>query len=118
MAAGYAVLALESSKTLLAVVVAGVGTALVRPCLTTMLTKHVAKDEQGAALGVSSSLASFSTLVAHPVAGLFIDAGMLTVWAFVAAAAAGVGFAVRTLPEPPPLPEAQEPEPPLSEPAA
>jgi MFS family permease len=119
MATGYAVLALEASKALLvvAVVIAGVGTALVRPCLTTLLTKHVTKEEQGAALGVSSSLASFSTLLAHPVAGLLIDRGMLTVWACVAAAAAAVGVAVRVLPAPPPVADAQ-PDPPLSEPAA
>ena len=60
------------------------GVAVVRPCLTTLLTKSVGRDEQGAALGTSQSLASVSQIVGPGIAGFLIQHDMR--WAYGVAA--------------------------------
>lgn len=80
MVLGYPLLGLiGTSKPALYVVVAfsSFGVAVVRPCLTTLITKSVGRHEQGAALGTSQSLASISQMVGQPLAGLIIGYPLL-----------------------------------------
>ncbi len=104
MTLGYGALALTTALPLLLISTAlgGVGIAVVRPCLTTLLTRSVGRDEQGAVLGVSQSLTSVSSMTANPIAGLLIQAGHvgMVAWALVAAVVAAVGMILRLRPEP------------------
>jgi MFS transporter, DHA1 family, tetracycline resistance protein len=80
--------------------VAAFGIAVTRPALTTLLTKSVGRDEQGAALGVSQSLTSVSQLACNLGAGFLVEARLLLVWSLVAGAFALVGLLLRLRPEP------------------
>ena len=62
MAAAYFFLgAAHHVATLIVLIIVGsVGAAVVRPCLTTLITKAVPEQEQGSVLGVSQSLSSLA----------------------------------------------------------
>jgi MFS family permease len=91
MAAAYPLLGpAHSVAALLGLVCVGsFGVAVVRPCVTTLITKSVGRHEQGAVLGTSQSLASISQIVGQPLAGLLIEHNLL--WAYGMAAG---GFAL------------------------
>jgi DHA1 family tetracycline resistance protein-like MFS transporter len=76
------------------------GVAVVRPCITTLLTKSVGRHEQGAALGTSQSLASISQMVGQPLAGILIEHRMLHAYGFAAGAFALAGVVLSLTPEP------------------
>ena len=81
---------------LVAVTVAGFGTAVTRPALTTLITKSVGRSEQGAALGTSQSLASVAQILGPIIAGWLIEHHLLKSYGLVAAsiALAGAMFAL------------------------
>jgi MFS family permease len=79
---------------------AGFGVTVVRPCVTTLITKSVGRHEQGAALGTSQSLASISQIVGQPLAGLLIQHHLLALYGLCAGAFALLGALVSFLPEP------------------
>ena len=93
MAAGYVFLGAATTIPLLLVmvVVSSFGVAVTRPSLTTLLTKSVGHDEQGAALGTSQSLQSISQIVGQPTAGFLIEHHQLAAYGIAAAAFALVG---------------------------
>lgn len=88
MAVGYIVLG--SADSLLGLGVAlglgGIGSAVVRPALTTLLTASVGEDERGLVLGVSQSGSSLAQALGPALAGVLIQRGALAAWAYVAAA--------------------------------
>ncbi|MFO0756869.1 MAG: MFS transporter [Byssovorax sp.] len=86
MAAGYCFLGLTYHLPVLLVLVtvAGFGVAVTRPSLTTLITKSVGADEQGAALGASQSLASISQIVAAPAVGFLIEHDKLLFYGLMA----------------------------------
>jgi MFS family permease len=93
--------AARSIPALLAVVVvSSFGVAVMRPCLTTLITRSVGRDEQGAALGTSQSLASVSQIVGPETAGLLIQHGRLGLYGIAAGAVALVGALLSLQPEP------------------
>jgi MFS family permease len=102
MAIGYCFLGLafQIPVLLLLVAVSGFGVAVVRPALTTLLTKSVSREEQGAALGVSQSLSSIAQIVGAPVAGLLIEHGWLAAYGLAAGSVALVGVVIGLQPEP------------------
>ena len=102
MAVGYCFLGLAFQIPVLLVLVAisGFGVAVTRPALTTLLTKSVSRDEQGAALGVSQSLSSIAQIVGAPVAGLLIQHGWLAAYGLAAGSVALVGVVIGLQPEP------------------
>jgi MFS transporter, DHA1 family, tetracycline resistance protein len=86
---------------LLAIVMfASFGVAVVRPCLTTLITKSVGRGEQGAALGTSQSLASISQIVGQPLAGVLIENHLLGAYGIAAGVFALVGAVLTLQPEP------------------
>jgi MFS family permease len=93
MAAGYALLALTFSvpTLLVSVFLGAIGGAVVRPSVTTLITKSVGRDEQGAVLGVSQSITSSSQIVGPLVAGWLIQHGRLSAYAIVAGGFALLG---------------------------
>jgi MFS family permease len=99
MAVGYVLLArVEGTISLgVALAVGGLGSAVVRPALTTLLTNAVDESERGLALGVSQSASSLAQSMGPVIAGALIGAGALATWALVAAAFACGVLVVRWL---------------------
>jgi MFS family permease len=71
---------------LCAAALAAGGNALIRPSLTSLLSRRVSEHEQGAVLGVSQSLSSLAAVTAAPLSGWLIAAGRLSLWGWVAGA--------------------------------
>jgi predicted MFS family arabinose efflux permease len=93
--------AARSIPTLLVLVaISSFGVAVVRPCLTSLITKSVGREEQGAALGTSQSLASVSQIVGPETAGFLIEHGHLAAYGFAAALFALVGALLSREPSP------------------
>jgi MFS family permease len=93
---GYAALGFIASIPALVVTatVQTFGHGTVRPALTSLITQHAARDEQGVVLGLTQSLTSVAQILAPLLGGLLIGAGALTAWALVAGAASAVGLAL------------------------
>lgn len=96
MAVGYGLLGLAHSLPVLLVfmTIGSIGVGIGRPSITTLLTKSVGRDEQGAALGTSQSLGSISQIVGQTLAGLLISHSLLFVYGLAGAAFALAGLAV------------------------
>ena len=102
--AGYALLGASSSIALLLVVatITAFGNGVLRPALTSLITQQAGRHEQGVVSGLTQSMMSMASIVAPMVAGLFIQHHLLSLWAWVAAALAGVGVVLSRL-KPAPL---------------
>jgi DHA1 family tetracycline resistance protein-like MFS transporter len=94
MAIGYGLLAGTYVIPLLLVagVFAALGSGILRPALTSLITQQVARNEQGVVLGLNTSLQSVAQIVAPAISGLLIDQGLLATWAFFAGACAAAGL--------------------------
>lgn len=68
------------------------GTGVLRPTLTSEVTKLVSRREQGVVLGLTQSLNSTSSIISPLVAGYLIGRGDLKTWALGAAAVSLAGF--------------------------
>jgi MFS family permease len=66
-------------------VLSALGNALLRPCLTSLITQVASREEQGVVLGLTQSLASTAAIAAAPLSGWFIDHLHLAAWGWVAA---------------------------------
>lgn len=73
---------------------AALGQGLLRPTLTSLVSRSASADEQGVVLGLTQSLGSVAQMIAPPLGGWLIGGGLLSAWAFVAAAAGAVGLVV------------------------
>jgi len=82
---GYGALASVSGLPMLAVAVllASLGTSLLRPTLMTALSGTVATSRQGQLMGVNQSLMALANVMGPPVAGLLIGQGVYGVWALL-----------------------------------
>jgi MFS family permease len=72
----------------------GFGTGVLRPVLTSRITKAVGRHEQGVALGISGSLSSLAMVMSPPSDGALLDQGWTVAWALVPASVATIGFVV------------------------
>jgi DHA1 family tetracycline resistance protein-like MFS transporter len=68
------------------------GHGTVRPTLTSAISQHAARDEQGVVLGLTQSLMSVAQILAPLLGGFLIDNGALVAWALVASAASAIGL--------------------------
>jgi len=68
------------------------GTGVLRPTLTSQITQHVSRREQGVVLGLTQSLNSTSSIISPLIAGFLIGRGDLKTWALGAAAVSLAGF--------------------------
>ncbi len=87
MAIGYSLLGYVNSLAFL-LILTGIGSfggAVVRPCLTTLITRSVGRHEQGAALGVSQSLASIAQILGPLIGAFFIEHGEIVLYGFAGA---------------------------------
>ena len=93
-AVGLSVLAFTHPVPLLLLVFTATsfGTGVLRPTLTSQVTQHVSRREQGVVLGLTQSLNSISSIVSPLAAGFLIGRGNLKVWALSASAISLAGF--------------------------
>jgi predicted MFS family arabinose efflux permease len=94
-AVGYALLGFSHGIALLLISIsaAALGTGLLRPALTSLITQQVDRTEQGVVLGLTQSLMSVSQIAGPALAGALIDRQLLEGWALVAAAVTLGGIA-------------------------
>jgi predicted MFS family arabinose efflux permease len=99
MVVGYGVLAASYTVTWMGVglAIGSLGSAVVRPALTTLLTGSVPESDRGLVLGVSQSASSLGQTIGPAVAGWIIHRGALAAWAIVAAVFAASALAIRWL---------------------
>lgn len=90
--------------------VAGFGSAVTRPALTTLITKSVGPHEQGKALGMGTTLASVSQIVGPPAAGWLIEEHHLGAYGMLVATLAAIGAVLVALPSRP-APASEPPAP-------
>jgi multidrug resistance protein len=69
------------------------GSAVLRPSLTSLITKHAARHQQGMVIGLMQSLMSIAQIVAPVIAGFLIQAQFLAVWALAGTVFCAVGWA-------------------------
>jgi MFS family permease len=95
---GYFFLGATTSVVLLLMVavVAGFGNGVLRPALTSLVTHQAGPTEQGVILGITQALTSMAAIVAPFAAGILIEQGWLSAWAWLAAAMAAVGLWLST----------------------
>lgn len=107
---GYALLGFSHSVPVLvaATVVTSIGT-LVRPNLTSLITKATSPTEQGVVLGLTQSLTSIAQITAPPLGGYLIERGVLTGWGLLASAVAFAGLMLASPADSQPLPPAPLP---------
>lgn len=77
---------------LAALVINTFGSSVLRPSITSQITKIVPRDQQGAILGVTQSLQSFAQIVAPLIGGYLIGIGNLSGWAWTCSAISFCGI--------------------------
>ncbi|MEZ4365684.1 MAG: MFS transporter [Kofleriaceae bacterium] len=95
-AAGYVLLGASAAIAVLAAatVLSAMGNAVLRPCLTALISRLADPREQGAVLGVTQSLSSVAAVAAPPLAGFLIGHDLGREWTLVAAGFAVLGFLI------------------------
>jgi MFS family permease len=72
--------------------VASFGNGVLRPALTSLISRNAGRQEQGVVLGFNQSLNSVAQITAPMLGGFLIMQGQLTLWSWVAAAFGLLGF--------------------------
>ncbi len=95
-AIGFALLAVIPALGLLALatVASAIGNAMLRPCLTALVSQLADPREQGAVLGVTQAMSSIAAIAAPPLSGALIGANLGSAWAALAAGICVLGFAL------------------------
>lgn len=78
-----------------AVVCTAGGNSLLRPNLTSLLSRAASKSEQGVVLGLSQSLSSLANILAAPLSGFLIEKGHFQLWSWVAAVGCAIALTLR-----------------------
>jgi len=96
MAIGYFIIGETSTIPFLlfAMLMTSFGSSVLRPSLTSQITKNVPRHQQGAILGVTQSLQSMAQIVAPMIGGFMIGKGFLNGWAWTSSIVAMLGFFV------------------------
>ena len=93
---GYLLLAgtYDVPMLVLATTLAAFGQGILRPTITSLVSRCAGAGEQGVVLGLTQSLGSIAQIVAPPLGGWLIGHGLLNGWVLVAGLTAAVGFAL------------------------
>jgi DHA1 family tetracycline resistance protein-like MFS transporter len=96
MAAGFVLLAGIHAipYLLIAIALLTFGSSVLRPSLTTMITKRAPRHHQGMVIGLMQTLMSVSQIVAPAIAGLLIQTQFLSTWAFAGSLCCAIGWAL------------------------
>jgi len=91
---GYALLGYVEpvAPLLLAMTFSAFGNGVLRPCLTSITTQVVGREEQGVVLGLSQTLSSVASIVAGTLSGFLIERSLLGTWGWTAAFFCGVAL--------------------------
>lgn len=78
----------------------GVGIAVLRPCLTSLITQQVSRNAQGMVLGLTQSITSLAQIFGPLLGGLLIEHNHLHLWAWAPAVLSvwGLGLSLRKPP--------------------
>lgn len=79
---------------LMAMILNTFGSSLLRPSITSAITKVIPRDQQGSILGVTQSLQSLAQIIAPLIGGYLIGTGNLRGWAWTCSAIAFVGILI------------------------
>lgn len=79
-----------------AFLIAALGTAMTRPAMMSALSMTVERQQQGAIMGVSTSLMALANIVAPLLGGLLIEHQLYQGWGYTTAAVAGIGLMLVT----------------------
>lgn len=82
------------SYLLLAIAFLTYGSAVLRPALTSLITKRVARHRQGMVIGLMQSLMSVTQIVAPVIAGMLIQHHFLSAWAWTGGLICGIGLSL------------------------
>ena len=85
-------LAVNTASTIATTGGLSLGSGMVRPAVTSLITRKAGRHEQGLILGITQSLQSIAQIVSPPIATGLIGLGLLNVWAFFAGAFMLIGF--------------------------
>lgn len=69
-----------------------IGSSILRPSLTSVITQHAGRNGQGSVLGITQSLMSISQVIAPVISGALIQHGHLSFWALLGSLAASFGI--------------------------
>jgi MFS family permease len=96
MATGFALLAGVQAIPFLLVAVGllTLGSTILRPSLTTLITMRAARHRQGMVIGIMQVLMSIAQIVAPVIAGFLIQTQLLSTWAFAGSIFSLIGFAL------------------------
>jgi MFS transporter, DHA1 family, tetracycline resistance protein len=91
---GYTALGLVHTVGLLVLVatIASFGNGVLRPSITSLVSQNAGRHEQGVVLGFTQSLNALAQVVGPALGGVLLDKGLLSLWAWVAAAFALFGL--------------------------
>ncbi len=91
---GFLCLGVAKSIPFLAfvIVVSFFGSSLLRPSLTSLITRNASKNQQGVTLGLTQSLMSISQVVGPLLSGVLIEHALLKEWAWLGAIVTAIGF--------------------------
>ena len=96
MAVGFALMSVVSyiPYLLLAITLLNFGNAVLRPSLTSLITRAVARHRQGMTMGLMQSTMSIAQIVAPVVAGTLIGHQFLGTWAWAGGLICGIGLSL------------------------
>ena len=96
MACGFAVMSFVYyiPYVLVAITLLTFGNGLLRPSLTSLITKTVARHRQGMTIGLMQSTMSIAQIVAPIVAGTLIEHQFLSAWAWSGGVVCGIGLSL------------------------
>jgi len=96
MALGFALMSFVTyiPYLLLAITLLNFGNAVLRPSLTSLITKTVARHRQGLTIGLMQSTMSIAQIVAPVVAGTLIQHQFLGIWAWSGGLVCGIGLSL------------------------
>ena len=102
MAFGYALLSEANSVALLAVAITlhSCGSSILRPTISSLISRNVEARFQGSALGASQSILSLAQIAMPLAAGGLIEHGYLMAWAWLGAVVAAAGACAAMLKNP------------------
>jgi len=82
----------DIATLLLVSTISSFGNGVLRPTLSSLVSQNASPSEQGVVLGLNQALNSVAQIFAPILGGVLIGQSQLTLWAWVAAAAALVGY--------------------------
>jgi len=110
MALGFAVLSGARQLVLLLIAIGFItfGSAILRPSLTSLITKSASRHRQGMVIGLMQSLMSIAQIIAPVIAGLLIQKQYLSTWALAGTVVCAVGWSLIAATRETPLPSSAD----------